>query len=821
MAPFLPFPSLVLRVSETDLGTGSKLAGGPAAPETGRPGAGFAFLDEIDQKHSTTKAATQLSETGAQLLGTDGGVVENTEPDEGTLVKNLEDEVLLAGIQQAGTPTTQSPETDADGMTVIPMEIAFTLENPATPAVVVPKDGQGSDVPEPFRLAAKNIDAIFNGKSDSVLATQSTTETRLIAPSVQTPPSLIPTADGSEISETPRDQVGRQDGSALKNMLPALPTTGRPSLENTQVFGTALETATPTGAYLSEAKPSPGIQATIRSSFEPGTGLAQLALGQPPQSETPSASLSAIIPKSVSSPEIEKAAFFGDAIEPDFASSTALRPSQMAPPSVPDGAQDSKDEPEGIVGLARTPSSSREFAPNPSTGSDMTGQLRSEAPTKGKVALDVTTLAPINTGPADRDLGEAGQSDRREIASSDTNNVLETRPRFDARAETTSASRNAIVIPQSPGQPTPERLLQREPTLKGVQATGAPAQPEQLRTPAMQVFGDLKVQVREWPAEAALAREARQPMAVTDATKFTSLTLSSEIAPSAGKPETQSKMLPMAEPMAEAVPQPTRSPHTQPSAPMATAPAQTIAAAPAFLAGTAVGGAAILTTSKAEQIKETKTESIPEGTQVNTTSASGTPPAQTVLPVVGGPPPLNQPTPLSQAEPDAEELLLAGTQERAGTLASERTSSTPVMQTADGKLSQSIAAQLRGQLPQLQGQTTEILLDPEELGRVRMTLTGQDGSGIVVLQIERPETLDLIRRNLDQMRAELADAGWQSVDFSFGQDLSGQNGEGSPSEDGAAASGRDGATNLEAGNDSAAGPPASRISQKSGLDLRL
>jgi hypothetical protein len=40
----------------------------------------------------------------------------------------------------------------------------------------------------------------------------------------------------------------------------------------------------------------------------------------------------------------------------------------------------------------------------------------------------------------------------------------------------------------------------------------------------------------------------------------------------------------------------------------------------------------------------------------------------------------------------------------------------------------------------------------------------------VLLQIERPETLELMRRNIEQLKTELAEAGWENVDFSFGQE---------------------------------------------------
>lgn len=94
----------------------------------------------------------------------------------------------------------------------------------------------------------------------------------------------------------------------------------------------------------------------------------------------------------------------------------------------------------------------------------------------------------------------------------------------------------------------------------------------------------------------------------------------------------------------------------------------------------------------------------------------------------------------------------------------------------------SIAASIQANLPKISGDTTEILLDPEELGRVRMTLSGTENAGVVILQIERPETLELMRRNIEQMKAELAEAGWENVDFSFGQE--GASGDGAQHEPG-------------------------------------
>ncbi|WP_282603443.1 flagellar hook-length control protein FliK [Paracoccus sp. PARArs4] len=61
---------------------------------------------------------------------------------------------------------------------------------------------------------------------------------------------------------------------------------------------------------------------------------------------------------------------------------------------------------------------------------------------------------------------------------------------------------------------------------------------------------------------------------------------------------------------------------------------------------------------------------------------------------------------------------------------------------------------------------TEIALAPEELGRLRLVMTGAD-RGHVTIFAERPETLDLIRRNADLLTQTLADAGIEqgSLDF--------------------------------------------------------
>jgi flagellar hook-length control protein FliK len=67
----------------------------------------------------------------------------------------------------------------------------------------------------------------------------------------------------------------------------------------------------------------------------------------------------------------------------------------------------------------------------------------------------------------------------------------------------------------------------------------------------------------------------------------------------------------------------------------------------------------------------------------------------------------------------------------------------------------------------LQNRPVELTLQPEELGRVRLTLRAGDGSMAVAIAVERPETLDLLRRHIDQLANQLRDIGYQNLTFEF------------------------------------------------------
>lgn len=73
----------------------------------------------------------------------------------------------------------------------------------------------------------------------------------------------------------------------------------------------------------------------------------------------------------------------------------------------------------------------------------------------------------------------------------------------------------------------------------------------------------------------------------------------------------------------------------------------------------------------------------------------------------------------------------------------------------------------------MQDRPVELTLNPEELGRVRLTLQPVEGGMAVSVSVERPETLNLLRRHIESLAAELRELGYRDVSFSFaGQDSS-------------------------------------------------
>jgi len=80
-----------------------------------------------------------------------------------------------------------------------------------------------------------------------------------------------------------------------------------------------------------------------------------------------------------------------------------------------------------------------------------------------------------------------------------------------------------------------------------------------------------------------------------------------------------------------------------------------------------------------------------------------------------------------------------------------------------------VAQQLAQATPTVAPGTTEITLNPEELGRVRMNLTVTDGNITLVIAADRPETTELMRRHINQLVQTYKQLGFESMTFSFAE----------------------------------------------------
>jgi len=111
--------------------------------------------------------------------------------------------------------------------------------------------------------------------------------------------------------------------------------------------------------------------------------------------------------------------------------------------------------------------------------------------------------------------------------------------------------------------------------------------------------------------------------------------------------------------------------------------------------------------------------------------------------------------------------------------------------------------------------TVEISLSPEELGRVRLRLHPSEAGLSVTVTADRPETLDLLRRNIDMLAREFLGIGYDGAQFDFAQ-----GGPGAEAGPNAAAPG-DAPAPGPAPPEAAAPPPAALLVLGERLDIRL
>ncbi|AMY68060.1 flagellar hook-length control protein FliK [Frigidibacter mobilis] len=80
-----------------------------------------------------------------------------------------------------------------------------------------------------------------------------------------------------------------------------------------------------------------------------------------------------------------------------------------------------------------------------------------------------------------------------------------------------------------------------------------------------------------------------------------------------------------------------------------------------------------------------------------------------------------------------------------------------------------LGAQLAAAAARFPDRPVELTLSPEELGRVRLTLATSEVGLVLAVTAERPETLDLMRRNIDQLARDFREIGFSDLSFSFTQ----------------------------------------------------
>jgi hypothetical protein len=135
---------------------------------------------------------------------------------------------------------------------------------------------------------------------------------------------------------------------------------------------------------------------------------------------------------------------------------------------------------------------------------------------------------------------------------------------------------------------------------------------------------------------------------------------------------------------------------------------------------------------------------------------------------------------------------------------------------ADAQVARNVAVQLADIARLMPDQPVEITLDPEELGRVRMTLHATDGAMLVSLNVERPETADLLRRHIDTLAQDFRSMGYRDVAFEFN---GGRNHPGSQGRQDPAQTSDSRAASATRAPDSA--DPHTRTPTVRGMDLRV
>lgn len=99
-----------------------------------------------------------------------------------------------------------------------------------------------------------------------------------------------------------------------------------------------------------------------------------------------------------------------------------------------------------------------------------------------------------------------------------------------------------------------------------------------------------------------------------------------------------------------------------------------------------------------------------------------------------------------------------------GPTATHATSAQPV---ARADLASHVARQIADVVHHMPARPVEITLSPEELGRVRLSVSTHDTGIVLNVIAERPETMDLLRRHIGQLGEQFQALGYENIAFSF------------------------------------------------------
>jgi len=115
---------------------------------------------------------------------------------------------------------------------------------------------------------------------------------------------------------------------------------------------------------------------------------------------------------------------------------------------------------------------------------------------------------------------------------------------------------------------------------------------------------------------------------------------------------------------------------------------------------------------------------------------------------------------------ERSDVLVGATTTVAATAASRLDATAAAQSPVDAK---QVVHQINQAIIRMDGARTEVMLDPVELGRVSLTFITKDEGVTVLINADRSETADLLRRHGEQLQRDLSDSGYEEVDLDFGQ----------------------------------------------------